>query len=259
MPQKSYNSRSIAGKLRVYRYLSARKTLKAYQPYTAQLDKKELDKCLKRYGLVYVKPNKGSHGNGIFQVRKADKNKFILRTPKDKKLAFQDVLSLYNYIKSKSKPGALLVIQQGIQLELVNGKPYDIRAMVQRKPGSAWKLTGIFAKVGRKNKIVTNYAQGGRIVLLKNLFPSLGLSLEKRRRRNRKLKNVSLAVAAALSASRSGMHEMGVDFAFDRKGKLWILEVNTRHPQFHPLKKLHPKMFKRMITFARSYGRTSAK
>jgi glutathione synthase/RimK-type ligase-like ATP-grasp enzyme len=256
VPQKSYKSNCIEGKLRVYRYLSAHPHLKSYQPYTAQLDKNQLKQCLQKYGLVYVKPNKGSHGNGICQVKKVNNHNFILRSAEDRR-TFRDVSSLYNYLASRSN--ALLAIQQGIPLERVEGKPYDIRSMVQRKPGGVWKSTGIFTKVGTKNKIVTNYSQGGRIVLLEKVFASLGQSAKQRKQRYRKLKEVSLAVAHALSSSQPGMHEMGIDFAFDRKGKLWILEVNTRHPQFHPLKELHPKMYQRMMALAKSYGRTRAK
>ncbi|WP_141500250.1 YheC/YheD family protein [Paenibacillus luteus] len=47
-----------------------------------------------------------------------------------------------------------------------------------------------------------------------------------------------LAVSRTLSKKRSGMHEMGIDFAYDKKQQLWVLEVNSNHPQFHALKKL---------------------
>jgi D-alanine-D-alanine ligase-like ATP-grasp enzyme len=52
---------------------------------------------------------------------------------------------------------------------------------------------------------------------------------------------------------------MGIDFAFDRSGRLWILEVNSNHPQFHPLKQVDRPAFNRMMAFARSYGRRSSK
>ncbi|RXT07194.1 YheC/YheD family protein [Ammoniphilus sp. CFH 90114] len=256
MPEKSYKSNSIDGKLRVYRYLSAYPHINTHQPYTVQMDKTKLKKCIKKYGLIYVKPNIGSHGEGIFQIKKKDKKNLLLRTTKQKK-TFKNVSSLYKYLKAHSK--RLMAIQQGISLELANGKPYDIRSMVQRKPGAPWTSTGIFTKVGAKGKIVTNYSQGGQIVLLDHVFKSIGLPPKKRKQRFKKLKAVSLAVAQALSAAQSGMYEMGIDFAFDKKGRLWILEVNTRHPQFHPLKELHPKMYQRMMAFAKSYGRTTAK
>ncbi len=256
MPHKSYKSKSIEGKLRVYRYLTAYPHLKPYQPFTAKLDKNQLNHCLQKYGLVYIKPNKGSHGKGIFQVKKVEKMQFRLRSTKIRK-KFKQMTSLYKYLKSQSE--TLLAIQQGIALEKVEGNPYDIRAMVQRKPGGPWRTTGIFTKVGSKNKIVTNYSQGGRIVPLEKVFASLGLTSKERKQRYRKLKEVSLAIAHALSAKQPGMHEMGIDFAFDKRGKLWIIEVNSRHPQFHPLKELHPKMYQRMMSLAKSYGRTSAK
>jgi len=69
----------------------------------------------------------------------------------------------------------------------------------------------------------------------------------------------ALDVVWTLSAKQSGMHEMGVDFAYDRNGRLWVLEVNSYHPQFHPFKKFDRGAYDRMMRYARSYGRKSAK
>lgn len=48
----------------------------------------------------------------------------------------------------------------------------------------------------------------------------------------------------------------GLDVALDSKGKPWILEVNTR-PQFYPLKNMkNRKLYQRMVTSGKQYGRT---
>lgn len=151
-----------------------------------------------------------------------------------------------------------MIIQQGISLETVDGRPYDIRSMVQRKPGGRWTSTGMFSKVGKPNKIVTNYYQGGKIVLLNKLFDQAGLSAEEAESRKKLLAQVSRKIAVFLSKKRSGMYEMGIDFAFDSEGHLWILEVNSRFPQFYPLRRLDRKMYLRMLSFAKSIGRTRA-
>lgn len=97
-----------------------------------------------------------------------------------------------------------MIIQQGIKLELVEGRPYDIRAMVQHKPKSKWTCTGIFTKVGSPKKIVTNYAQGGKLKTLGNVFNKMNLSSDKKESRKRHLNKVALDAANFLNSKRSG-------------------------------------------------------
>src|SRR5690606_25262253 len=138
----------------------------------------------------------------------------------------------------KKRTTKKMIIQQGISLETVDGRPYDIRSMVQRKPGGRWTSTGMFAKVGKPNKIVTNYYQGGKIVLMNKLYAQTTMTEHEIEERLRLLSETSRKVALFWSRKRKGMYEMGIDFAFDDAGRLWILEVNSRFPQFYPLRRL---------------------
>ncbi|MNG32334.1 hypothetical protein D3C84_1183210 [compost metagenome] len=65
-------------------------------------------------------------------------------------------------------------------------------------------------------------------------------------------------MAQLLSRKKQGMREMGIDFAYDREERLWVLEVNSKHPQFHPLKRIDPAAYRRMMSFAKAYGRHDA-
>ncbi|MGO4184563.1 YheC/YheD family protein, partial [Paenibacillus sp. TAF43_2] len=163
------------------------------------------------------------------------------------------------YSQIKKMKSSRLIIQKGISLDRVNGCPYDIRAMVQRKPEGKWVCTGFMVKVGARHKIVTNYYQGGAIYSMKKLGKRQGLSIEATDKRISRLSKVALRISRTLSNKRSGMHELGIDFAYDQKQQLWVLEVNSNHPQFHPLKKLDPAAYKKMKQFAASYGRRDAK
>jgi len=55
------------------------------------------------------------------------------------------------------------------------------------------------------------------------------------------------------------MNEMGIDFARDSSGGLWVLEVNSNHPQFHPLKNIDSEAYQKMKRYASYYGRKTAK
>ncbi|WP_053372144.1 YheC/YheD family protein [Paenibacillus sp. FJAT-27812] len=258
MFKKNYASRNINGKLLVSEYLSANKKLEQYVPQTVSFSLEHLEMMFNHYDMVYVKPDIGSHGKGIIKIERADSGfeLYEIVQKKQSRSFYKTIPEVYERLKKRKT--CRLIVQKGISLDRVNNRPYDIRAMVQRKPGGSWVCTGLMVKVGARNKIVTNYYQGGAIYSMKKLGKRQGLSVGATEARVRTLSRVALQIASTLSQRRSGMHEIGVDFAYDKKQQLWVLEVNSNHPQFYPLKKLDPAAYRKMKRFAASYGRRDA-
>lgn len=255
---KNYASRNIRGKLRVCNYLLTETGLSRFVPRTLAFNRPNLEMMANSYSSVYVKPDVGSLGIGVCKVKRIGSG-YELKAIEGKRqwtAHLKSAAELHDRIV-KLKRGKMIV-QQGIALDRVKGRPYDIRAMVQRKPGGSWECTGFMVKLGAANKIVTNYYQGGDIITLRDLHKRMGLSAEEQSRRERQLTSSALRIAKILSSKRSGMQEMGIDFAYDRSGGLWVLEVNSNHPQFHPLKKLDPQAYNKMKHYAASYGRYDA-
>jgi glutathione synthase/RimK-type ligase-like ATP-grasp enzyme len=255
MDKKTYNSTTIKGKLRVNKYLASSKELKHLVPHTELFTMSNLKEMSHKYKTIYIKLNIGSMGIGVYKVKRLSKGFRLYTTQKRKQLQkhFKTVSALYKHLKSKQNQK--MIIQRDVLLEKVNGRPYDIRAMVQRKPRGKWTCTGFLIKVGAPNKIVTNYYQGGEINTIKKLFKLKNYSTAKQKKRTQRLTQNALKISRFLSEKRSGMHEMGIDFAYGRNHKLWVLEVNSNHPQFYPLKKLDLTAYKRMKEYAKSYGR----
>ncbi|TYP68377.1 YheC/YheD family protein [Paenibacillus methanolicus] len=259
MTRKTYNSATLRGKLRVCRYLSADDELRELVPRTVRFTRKGMLRMFERCTALYVKPDVGSLGMGIFKVTQAEGGCELLATVRRKqsRKTFDSIETAYGHMKAKAK--GPMIVQAAVELDTVEGSPYDLRVMVQRKPGGKWTVTGKFAKIGVKGKIVTNYAQGGRVVTLPELWYRRGLSEHEGERRDELLERKALGIARLLSGKRAGMREMGVDFAFDRSGRLWVLEVNSNHPQYYPLRNIDRRAYKRMKRFAASYGRFSSK
>jgi len=258
--RKNYASTTIRGKLRVCRYLSASGTLRKHVPPTLRLTLANLKSMSARYSSLYIKPDIGSFGIGVYKLTRSPEGYELISTRKKKQTSriFHSLSAVLNHIEGRQK-GRKMIIQKAIKLDLLAGRPFDIRSMVQRKPGESWVCTGIMAKVGVRNRIVTNVYQGARMMTYSSLLKQKGLPASARRANTEYVTRKSLKIARFLSAKHSGMHELGIDFALDRKSRLWILEVNSNHPQFHPLKKIDPAAYRRMMSFARSYGRNSAR
>ena len=153
--------------------------------------------------------------------------------------------ALYNKLKRFAN-GRSYVLQKGIQLATTNGKPFDIRVMVQKTDKGTWKSTAIFTKIGSKGKVATNYNQGGKIGYLSQTLSGAGYDLPMIKRIEAELKQLGVRVATNFDHQMDGFRELGLDVALDSAGKLWILEVNTR-PQFYPLKNMKDKTMYRRI------------
>ncbi|MFS0727971.1 YheC/YheD family protein [Paenibacillus sp. 1P07SE] len=259
MYKKRYNSRNIRGKLRVCRYLRANPSLKSNVPHTKAFTLANLRSMTDKYNSVYIKPDIGSMGIGVYKLNMTGSGYELYSTSKRKQRRdyFSSRSAVYKHLKKK-QGSSRMIIQRTIPLDTVEGRPYDIRTMVQRKPGKSWVCTGFLVKVGKPERIVTNYYQGGRIYTLSKWMRKKGWSETASRAREQQLSGTALAISQTLSKRRSGMHEMGIDFAYDRHDRLWVLEVNSNHPQFYPLRKLDRAVFQKMKQYARSYGRMDA-
>ncbi|QKS48133.1 YheC/YheD family protein (plasmid) [Paenibacillus cellulosilyticus] len=258
MYTKRYKSAAIWGKLRVCRYLTGNESLRASVPHSKLLTPANLAAMAEAHDAIYVKPDIGSMGIGIHKlVRTA--NGFMLHSTqwrRQVKREAKDVKEAYRLLRGHG--AGRMLIQAAIAIDHVDDQPYDIRVMVQRRPGGPWTCTGFMAKIGGSGSIVTNYYQGGQIWTLERLLREKGYDADKSRTLTEQLTVKALETAHWLSGKKQGMREMGIDFAYDRDGKLWVLEVNSNHPQFHPLKKLDRAAYQRMMSFARAYGRYDA-
>jgi len=211
-------------------------------PETRKMTFHNLDLMLKKYGMVYVKPVFGSLGIGVIKVNKEDRGlryqKGIVR--KTFPTVAAGYLSLLHEIGGKS-----YMVQRGIRLARYGGRPYDIRVMVQRRPGRPWKVTGMAGRVASPGKIVTNGSQGGSI------FPVPRLLGGEMRSRFRK---IGLRAAHRLHAVFPGLVEIGLDVAVDRNRRPWIIEANT-HPDPCPFTKL-PSLsaLRTILRYQRAWG-----
>lgn len=257
MYKKRYRSRSIQGKLRVCRYLSREPALRKLVPHTTSFTWNNLSMMMSKYHSVYIKYDVGSQGIGVNHLKQTADGYVLYSIAGRRQIEhrFSSLEDVYRHLKAKKKR---FIIQKTVSLDQVSGRPYDIRAMVQRKPGGAWTCTGYLVKVGSPDKIVNNYYQGGKIWTLEQLLRRKGMTEAGRSKRKAYLNRQAIAVSKALSRKRAGMHEMGIDFAFDLNQRLWILEVNSNHPQFYPLRKIDPAAYWRMRSYGKSYGRNDA-
>jgi hypothetical protein len=123
----------------------------------------------------------------------------------------------------------------------VNGRPFDLRVMVQRKKGIPWTITGKLAKIAGPNHIITNTARSKGYVL-----PALNALTKTFSRKQselilNRLDQICLHAAKQLGKAY-GIRTYGFDMAVDHNGDTWVFEANER-PAIAFFRKLKDKSY----------------
>ncbi len=225
--------------------------LAQYVPLTRSFTRNRLRIMLKRYRMVYVKPDKGSKGIGVMRVENKG-NKYQYRSG-IRTYTFPRFRSVYHSMKKRIGKRRYLV-QKGIDLLRLRGRPFDFRIMVQKNPAGRWVRTGIVGRVAHPLKAVTNGSQGGTIYPASVIIQSVTGSKKTTALVLREMHRIAQLTATQFTRKHPHVKELGLDIAVDRKLHPWILEVNIQ-PDPCPFTKLANKtMIKKIVRYARAYG-----
>lgn len=232
--------------------LLANEKIKPYIPRTRVLGLESLNPLLNKYRMVYVKPDRGTAGFGIFRVEKISDNQLQYQV-NTRLRTFSSIYRLYSSLK-KHKLKRTYIIQQGIHLLKYNNKPFDVRIMVQQDINGQWKVTGYLGRVAHPKKIVTNYHDGGTPMPFVKLMASY-LPEKKIKEMIKQLKQLGLIIASQMEAKYPRIKEIGIDIGIDKHYKPWIFEVNTKPDPFIFNRLKDKRMFHRIYRYAVGYGR----
>lgn len=240
-----YPFQQVASKWLKTRVLARNEALAHYLPKTVRWHPDKLFTMLSQFGLVFLKPDKGGGGFGVFSVERLERNRYEVRYG-TKRQTIADNHSLVAFLRRKMPRGRRYLMQQGIRLATVAGRPFDIRIIVQ-KPEKNWVVTGMAAKVAPKEKIVTNRSRGGIAVpVAKAVGQSFGWTKDRVHHLERQLTSIALHTAYTLEQQFRQLRVLGLDVGLNQAGNPWIFEVNTR-PQFQLFLRIDPKGYRNIV------------
>ncbi|MDP4098443.1 YheC/YheD family protein [Paenibacillus sp. P96] len=195
----------------------------AHIPQTAKYSPEHLKWMLERYKFVFIKPVKGGGGHGVIKVARYASGYYCTRLSQTYYCAhFEELKKVLSAIKLR-RP---YLIQQGIELATIQGRPIDYRIKTV-KNGEQWEFRSMVGRLARPGLVITNLCKGGTLLPgREGLRRSLkGISVSAKRREMRELTRLCISV---LEGQFPGVGELGFDYGLDRRGRIWILEVNTR-------------------------------
>lgn len=246
-------SRYVGSKWKKTQALITDPKVAPYVPITKVMNHGSLRSMLFKFGMVYIKPDYGMHGVGVMRVEKRSgavpfcyRTGLITRT-------FSTFDKMYDDIVRMTR-GKMYLVQWGIHLRQYGGRSFDLRVLVQCSPQKQWETTGIIGRVAHPRKVVTNYHNGGTLVLVERLLGAYLPASESARHTNQ-LKTLGVQVAQQLSKKFPGIKMIGLDIGLDEKLRPWIIEVNTA-PDIYIFRKLKDKKdFWKILGYARAYRR----
>lgn len=233
-----------------YKVMRRDSALHSALPRTRLMSRKNLFDLLSKYSRVVAKPTGGSQGVGVMMITSRGDNRYSVHDGARKR-TIQGKDKTYSYIRSHANRS--YIVQRGIRLARVNGRPFDIRVMVQRRRGSAWVVTGMLAKVAGPGFIVTNIRRsGGKAITVPNAIRLSNIAKRSTHYLLRRIESVALRSAKRLATHYTRQRVFGLDMGIDVHGRVWIIEANLT-PDYSLFLKLKDKaMYRRIISYRRS-------
>lgn len=224
-------------KWELFEWLSMAKSTNAYIPHTLKLHSiEELKEVLQSYPYVYLKPESGKAGKGIMMLHYHEEDKLPYKLKiqdynKSTTYKASNIENLWKRIKQKTIQSDY-IIQQGIELSAYEGRPFDLRVLVQKNAKGQWRMTGVGARLAGRKSITTHVPRGGTIedpiLLLSSVFDSQNAASIMN-----EVKDTSLEIARQIEkASGHSLGEMSMDLGIDKSGGIWFFEANSRPMKF---------------------------
>lgn len=224
-------------------------------PETVRFNKENLKRLMLKYGMVYVKPENGTYGNGVMRVEQTrDSHGVGYKYQGGKKIkTFGSFDKFYISLKQSTR-GRSYLIQRGISLLKHGGQRFDIRVMVQLSPRGKWETTGLIGRVAERGKIVTNYHSGGKLTAIEKLLAPHCNEFQQAEIQ-RKLAKLGVDIGRFYHKKYPGFKQLGVDVGLDSSMTPWIIEVNTS-PDPYIFKHLANKsMYRKVMSYRRAHDK----
>jgi hypothetical protein len=215
--------RLVANKWSKFTVLLQHAGVAKHIPDMRRFSASNLQEMLRKYLFVVAKPIIGTGGSRVVKIQKTG-NGYLLHNSGTKRTfrTWNELFSALNRIR-QNRP---FMLQQGIQLATIDGRPVDYRVKLA-KAGRSWVIRAVVGRLASPGLFVTNLCRGGTQLrgahALRRTFPA---SLVKSKIDT--MCGVARTCTMLLESRYPGIGMLGYDFGIDKKGNVWIFEVNTQ-------------------------------
>ncbi|QGQ96474.1 YheC/YheD family protein [Paenibacillus psychroresistens] len=249
------NKLARLSKWKMHRFYAKKPAFAKHLPHSASFSSRSLAKFMKKYKNVYIKATHQHTGRGIIKAWKINRGYRFIKVRGRARFS-PTIKHLYKKIR-KVGGSRSYIIQRTIKLARINGRTFDIRVMMMRNRRRKWKYAGIIAKVSGSGSVVSNVLRGRgyALGLKKALKKSLNWNATKSAKIKKQLIRLSKKIIRYSDKYPFYSYQSGIDLAIDKKGRIWIIEVNLHNPSHGLFKDKDKKAYKRIGHLYSSYRR----
>lgn len=221
---------NLIGKWQTYQILSKNPALKNALPDTMLVrDFRPVERMLKRYHNVYMKPVAGCQGRNIIKVRKSGSS-YLYKYQMNNRMHEGTASSLAGLKSSLRRVMGKqnYIVQQQINLLSHDGNILDVRVMMQKDNSGNFSVTGKACRVGRPGSITSNISAGGHGRTLDFILARHFSNPEQRESIANEVEKVAMDAAQTLDKTLGNIGELGIDIGIDIEGRVWFIEANLR-------------------------------
>ncbi|MCR8843682.1 YheC/YheD family protein [Paenibacillus sp. SC116] len=232
-PDLLYLNKPLRNKWTVHQVLSEDSYLRQFLPQTKLYSSlADAQQVLKHHPLIYMKPINGTGGRGILRVERMAPTFMLYVQGRDQKrkiispqrMTWSQLAARLNSWNATGR----YIVQQGISLNLPNGRVHDYRMLVQKDETGNWTLTGCAGRIGAAKSITSNLHGGGEAIsmdeMLRNWIGDDQLITDVKQ----EAEKMGIEAASYLERKYGALCELALDLAIDKNGKIWMLEVNPK-------------------------------
>lgn len=215
----------------LYEQLNHDDKVRPFLPQTENVeDMEEIKSMIRKLGKVYVKARRGRKGTKVMRIEKRARGNYVYSYSILGRLVRKQVNSMESLEQAvKGFFGdRKVIVQKAIDLVTVkSNRLVDFRAELQRNKQGKIDIVGICIRIGRKNSPITTHSEAFRYDdYLKKLFPRY--SAQQINALKNKIKAFLIDVYTGVEKQYGKFGEIGIDFAVDKKGKIWLIECNAQ-------------------------------
>lgn len=219
-------------KWRTHQFLDGHGSLRRHLPESRLLTRRsDLTDLLSGHATVFLKPIHGSLGRGIIRVgRMGARQVGVEFVGEGDNVVQRAEIPLDVVDRWLDGPGVAgqYIAQQGLALCRYEGRPVDLRILVQKDHAGLWCVTGSGARVAGPGRFTTNLHTGGTPVLVDQILRTLSPANPLRREElAHDLEALALEVARVTEQALGPMGELGLDIGIDDGLRIWYIEQNT--------------------------------
>jgi glutathione synthase/RimK-type ligase-like ATP-grasp enzyme len=229
-PRVQLLGRGLVGKWDTHLILSRNASLLPHLPETRKWEGP--DKALsflRQHRKIVIKPNGGSHGRGVAAIQHSGNGYQVHGRTRENRffhLTFDDESSLKQWL-SRFVATTRYVMQPYLELNTPDGRPYDLRMLIQKNETGEWITTGMAIRTGKPHSLTSNLHGGGRA---ERAVPFLLRHFRQEQVEDimEKIHWLAAVVPPHIERHHGRLLELGLDVGIDTDGRVWLLEVNSK-------------------------------